>query len=292
MEMEYEKLTEEQALDILNEISAENAEDISQLDSTISQIDLIDEEEDRAAVEIQSESSNTKRNKNATILPAFIALSHKESGLSTREIIRRRKMEVKRILTLTNNSYVLTKTLTQEHMQAIIPFMTQAFNKSLGRIKRSINNRIARLINPLIPNVLKVARTVCGRRAFVEHPGFIWECSSNYDSFKIWVTPDIPYYFEQHSEMRILHEQYPAEKLRSVDALIDKYLQSIVRLRKRQARLASKLTYVVTYEDLINFNIECAEYLIEQIVGPLSVLEAQVKEEFDNKPKKGRGKKA
>ncbi|MEG0578597.1 MAG: hypothetical protein RR490_01635, partial [Niameybacter sp.] len=108
-----------------------------------------------------------------------------------------------------------------------------------------------------------VARTVCGNTAFNTHPGFMWICPPMYGSHKLWVNPDIPYYFEQFTELKALEQRYSPEQLSGVHRLVDKYVNALVLLAKREAGLAIKLTHVDTMEDLLNFDPDMYEFIVE-----------------------------
>lgn len=190
-------------------------------------------------------------------------IESKSTKLPAHERTRRRKIALKRILAQTGHSTILTDPVAKEHAKMVIPYMVEPYFNSIERTKRVITDCVTRLVNALIPYPLKAVRTQYGTRPFVSHPGFAWECSPEYNSHKYWVVPNSIYYFPQFSEMRILRENYPPERLLVVDKAIDRLLNAQINIRKRQTQIAIKLGYVMNYEDLINFNIDCALYIFQ-----------------------------
>lgn len=262
---------EAHAAEILKELDfdTENAPLLEQLDLYSETANSLDKEEalNDKVEEVKAGSKESKGKRLAYYLYSMECA--KDKKLPTHEVIRRQKLDYKRTLSLNGYSSLLITQITKEHKRMIIPFMTGPFANTIAKTRIAINNRIARLIMPLIPMNIKIARTTCGTRSFIEHPGFMWIGSEQFKDLKVWVQPDIPYYFEQFHEMDILRKHYPVEKLLSVDKLMDKHFMAIKHLRKREAKLAYRVALLNTYEDLINLNPECAKYIIGKAIDEI-----------------------
>lgn len=197
----------------------------------------------------------------------YIALKIESSKamIPRHELLRQRKIALKRQLAMGGHATMLEDLIIKDHLKMVIPFMVEPYINSVERTRKFIKRCVSRLLSGLIPMGLKKAVVIYGTRPFIPHPGFAWICSEEYNSHKYWIIPDCIYYFPQFEEMEILRNNYPVEKLRVVDRAIDRLLQAQINLRKRQAQIAMKLARVCTYEELINFNVDCAIYIFQKV---------------------------
>ena len=141
--------------------------------------------------------------------------------------------------------------------------MTKALVESISDLKANINRRIAIVMAPLFPEKLRVARALCGTLPFKDHPGFLWIGDEAYGGHKIWVNPDIPYYFDQFSEMAIIRSKCDENKVAVIDRIIANYMNAVTQLAKRESNIAIKLTRIDTFEELLTYNVDCFLYIYE-----------------------------
>lgn len=253
--MEEDIVIEQLSEEILKELDV----NVSEGSKAITELDQCEQNLKNVKYE-ESELEKAPRGKSAM---QIFKIESKNTKLPAHERTRRRKIALKRLITQAGHSTILADPVTKEHARMVIPYMVEPYFNSIERTKRVITGCVTRLINALIPYPIKAIRTQYGTRPFISHPGFVWECSPEYNSHKYWVVPDSVYYFPQFSEMRILRENYPPERLLVVDKAIDRLLNAQINIRKRQTQIAIKLGYVLNYEDLINFNIDCALYIFQ-----------------------------
>ena len=248
--IEIAKLSEE----LLKELEANTIEGSEVIDS----LSICEKSLKNIQLE-EAELNASSRNKGAQ--QVFKIDDSKKAKLPAHERTRFRKNTLKRIIALSEHSSILLDEINKEHAKMIIPFMVEPYKNSIEKTKKVITKCATRLLSALIPYPLKAIRTQYGTRPFISHPGFVWECSPEYNSHRYWIVPDTLYYFPQFSEMDVLRENYPKEKLFVVDNAIDRLLQAQINIRKRQTQIAIKVSYLENYEDLINFNVDCALYI-------------------------------
>lgn len=174
--------------------------------------------------------------------------------------IQVRRLFIKRTIIKEGKIGLLSELIPNKIIKQIIPFKTSSIVNSIARYKATINRRIANCIAPLFPEKIRVARAICGSRPFKEHPGFLWKTPKEYGGYSMWVTPDIPYFFDQFTEMQIMRERCDIRKIASIDKAVQSYMESVNALGKREASLAIKLIRINTFEELLNFDIEAFQF--------------------------------
>lgn len=171
-----------------------------------------------------------------------------------------RRLFIKRAIIKEGKIGLLSEIIPNKIVKQIIPFKTASIVNSIARYKDAINRRIANCIAPLFPEKIRVARAICGPRPFKEHPGFLWKTPKEYGGYSMWVTPDIPYFFDQFTEMQIMRERCDIRKIASIDKAVQSYMESVNALGKREASLAIKLVRINTFEELLNFDIDAFQF--------------------------------
>lgn len=177
--------------------------------------------------------------------------------------IQARRLIIKRTIIKEGKVGLLSEVIPTRFMKKIIPFKTVSIVDTIAKYKNTINRRIASSMSPLFPEKIRVARAICGTRPFKEHPGFLWKTPEEYGNYSMWVTPDIPYFFDQFTEMQIIRERCDKRKVASIDRAVQVYMQSIADLGKREARLAIKLTRINTFEELLNFDLDAFQFVYD-----------------------------
>lgn len=179
------------------------------------------------------------------------------------QAVRIRRVLIKRKLIDEGNVTLLTLIVPKYIKKKIIPFKTQQMVQSVAKYRELINKRIANCMSPLFPEKIRVARAMCGSRPFKEHPGFLWKTPESYGNYSVWVRPDIPYFFDQFTEMQIIREKCDINKVNAIDAAIQFYMLSIEKLSRREANLAIKLTRLDTFGDILNFDVDTFIYIYD-----------------------------
>lgn len=254
-------LTEDQIKEALAEIQgAQDLDDSSALNS------LNECEKNLHNIELEEQELAEGKAK-STVTPVFNVSSKPNEKIPQGSYIRQKKSDIRKALTLSNNTDLLITIIPKAKKKYVQDQMVQPYVDAMDKTLKAIHYRIERLLNALIPKRLRNLKALYGSKPFVHHPGFFWCCGEKAGFLKMWVTPDIIYYFDQHSEMSYLRKAYAPETLAKVDDLVTRYLEAASKLRSRRITLHAKLTRVDTYDDLINFNVDWAEELLNEILA-------------------------
>lgn len=246
-------------------LEAEKAEEQLALECTTTSLEMLSNEVVKSNEQIALEDEDPGINK---LLPKSkrknIVAPSKNSRRGVYEQNQRiRRMTIKRELVKTDNVLFLQEIIPTRLKKEVIPFMTKSLVESISNLRANINHRIAVVMSPLFPSKLRVARALCGTRPFKDHPGFLWIGNEAYGGHKIWVNPDIPYYFDQFSEMPIIRSKCDENKVAAIDRIIANYMDAITQLAKRESNIAIKLTRIDTFEELLTYNVDCFLHIYE-----------------------------
>lgn len=246
-------------------LEAEKAEEQLALEGTTTSLEMLSNEVVKSNEQIALEDEDPGINK---LLPKSkrknIVAPSKNSRRGVYEQNQRiRRMTIKRELVKTDNVLFLQEIIPTRLKKEVIPFMTKSLVESISNLRANINHRIAVVMSPLFPSKLRVARALCGTRPFKDHPGFLWIGNEAYGGHKIWVNPDIPYYFDQFSEMPIIRSKCDENKVAAIDRIIANYMDAITQLAKRESNIAIKLTRIDTFEELLTYNVDCFLHIYE-----------------------------
>lgn len=165
------------------------------------------------------------------------------------------RLSIKRELAKNGDLELLSRSVPAKVKKLMIPEATKKVKESIASLKVRIDKKVTALMEPLIPLKIRLARALCGDMPFKQHPGFMWISSKENGSGRLWVTPNIPCYFEQFTEMDVIQRYCPAKRIRVVERLIGLYLSNIASLSQKEAKLAIKLQKIDTYEELLRFNV-------------------------------------
>lgn len=255
------ELTEEQIKDALNEISQYDDSDAQEAEKSL---DTCAKNLHNIELEEQEQDANNKGNKPTR---SFSLSANPNEKLPPSIVAKRKRAEIKKALALSGNTNLLVSFLTRDTKAYLLARMIQPYKDAIEKANTILNLKIEHLLNALIPTRLRADRAAFGQRPFVKHPGFFWLCGEDVGYLKIWVEPDIIYYFEQHTEMAYLHKAYAPSVLKSVDKFVEKYLKAVSNLKTRSNTLRARLTRVDDYEGLLNFNPDLAEELLDEILS-------------------------
>lgn len=235
----YGDLSNEELLAFLHEIEQED-EDIIEAEAEATEALLINDEP-------ENEAENTQEAENVKTVS-----------------FKQRKIEIQR-MAFNQKKLSLNDKIPKEQLQLLIELLTEPHTKMLQRNKKFINKRIGSLLRPLIPGNL--------RHCFRAYPhavkasmGFMYEASEEYgNGFLFWVTPNIPYYFEQGTEMAVLRKN--KSYLYSIDKAIVRFNYHKKELTRKEINYAVKLLNVEnkSYYDLLKLNPFWFEILYKKL---------------------------
>lgn len=149
----------------------------------------------------------------------------------------------------------LSNAIDKEELKYLISELVQSHTVMIDKYENFINKRITILLNPLIPRRIRMCKIMYPQS--VKHcPGFLYTASEEYGKgLSFWTMPDIPYYFEQNTEQRILAEN-KSDFLFAIDKAITNYHMHIEKRTKKELKYASTLVQkkVYSYFDLLRLN--------------------------------------
>lgn len=174
---------------------------------------------------------------------------------------RARKIGIQR-LALDQDIVCMADIIPVEQLQMLIASLTKEHTRMIDKYKEYIDRRFTRLLRPMIPRkLLQVYREY----PYSVHrcPGFLYTASREFGKeLPYWVRPDIPYYFEQGTEVALI-KSLEKEYLFGIDYSIERlhYHQNERREKELSyaARLAGKRNF--TYFSLLKLNPYWWEHL-------------------------------
>ena len=150
----------------------------------------------------------------------------------------------------------LNSFIPRKHLQLLIEILTRGYVKGMERNIRFVNKRIAYLMFPYVPKCLKIAYKYFNS-SIKMCPGFLYRASEEYGKSKtIWVTPIVPYFLEQGTEMDFLLERR-FTYLKAIDRSVAAYWYYRDKLAMKEANYAAKLVRNLrkgTYLELLKYN--------------------------------------
>lgn len=186
-----------------------------------------------------------------------------EAKKNKRLEMKQRKLEIQR--EAINSTFInIYSKMSNDNKRLLIELLTQEYSKIMIRSEKFINKRIEALLKPYIPHILKMCKARFPE-AMIQNPGFMYVASKEYGEGKmIWVTPNIPYYFAQGTEMQVLREN--EEKfLYAIDKAVVQFHKSRETLAEREMRYAMKLRSVTTFYELVQKNPFWYDTLIQEL---------------------------
>lgn len=169
---------------------------------------------------------------------------------------------------LTQTDIDLNMVVPDKEMQLLISLLTQDYAKRRDRYLHYVHKSISRLLFAKMPRCVKNAfryypQTI--RRC----PGFMYQATEeNGKGLKLWVTPDIPYFFSQGSEMDILLINF-GDAIPYIDRAVARYYACEARRVQKEVYFGSRLLTKMphgTYMDLVKENAIWFNRLYEAIM--------------------------
>ena len=183
------------------------------------------------------------------------------------KIAKRRKAEIQRAA-FQQNDILLSDVMPKEHIQLLIATLTRPHANMMQSCTNFINNRFTYLLQMLLPRYLRRSFKLFPQ-AFIKHPGFLYVASAEYGQSKtFWVTPKIPFYFEQGSEPATLRLHKP-DYMYGLDKAVAQYETHKEMLSTKQVKYATMLIRkkVITYYDLVKFKPVWFEVLYKALTS-------------------------
>lgn len=274
---QYGDLTEKELLEFLSEIKGDD-EDIQEAQSEADE--KINLEEERTELlelpentEIEAyygDDAWRKMNQNTCLYGDEIK---RKASLASAQV---RKQKVQRLkedririqrCAFSQNKIRLSDPIGNENIKLLVSLLVEEHTKMIDKYSAFINRRLAILLNPLIPRRLRICKMLYPDSIRVS-PGFLYKASKEYGrGLTFWAMPNVPYYFAQNTEQKILMEHRP-ELLVSIDRSVALYHEHKYKRTKKELRYASSIVQkgVYSYFDLLKLNPFWFELLYNRVI--------------------------
>lgn len=153
-----------------------------------------------------------------------------------------------------------------ERIKLLVSSLVKEHTRMVDKYSAYINKRLATLINPFIPRRLRICKSLYPDSIRIS-PGFLYEASKEYGSgLTFWAMPDIPYYFAQNTEQKVLME-HKSLFLINVDQSIKFYHEHLKKRTDKELKYASLIYQrgVHSYFDLLRLNPFWYEVLYDDL---------------------------
>lgn len=177
-----------------------------------------------------------------------------ESRRRKSQKLREDRMQIQREA-LRQNVIPLGEAIGNDRLKLLIAILTKEHTRMIDKYADFINRRLTALLTPLIPNRLRLCRTLFPD-SVVRSPGFLYRTAEESGSGLVfWATPDVPYYFAQGTEQEVLME-HKAPSLTKVDQAVRLYHDHLAARTEKEIKYASLIYQkgVATYFDLLKVN--------------------------------------
>lgn len=149
----------------------------------------------------------------------------------------------------------LSDPIGNERIKLLVSSLVKEHTRMVDKYSAYINKRLATLINPFIPRRLRICKSLYPGSIRIS-PGFLYKASEEYGSgLTFWAMPDIPYYFAQNTEQKVLME-HKSLFLVNVDQSIKFYHEHLRKRADKELKYASLIYQkgVYSYFDLLRLN--------------------------------------
>ena len=149
----------------------------------------------------------------------------------------------------------LSDPIGNERIKLLVSSLVKEHTRMVDKYSAYINKRLATLINPFIPRRLRICKSLYPDSIRIS-PGFLYKASEEYGSgLTFWAMPDIPYYFAQNTEQKVLME-HKSLFLINVDQSIKFYHEHLRKRADKELNYASLIYQkgVYSYFDLLRLN--------------------------------------
>lgn len=275
---QYGDLTEQELLEFLSEIEDDD-EDIKEAQLEAEEKIALEEEQtslselpENAEIEAYyGEDAWRKLKKDVTCLHSDEI--QRRMNLASTKAIKQKAQRLKedriRIQRQAfNQEFIrLSDPIGNDNIKRLVTLLVKEHTRMLTKYEAFINRRLATLLNPLIPRRLRICKMLYPDSIRIS-PGFLYRASEEYgQGLTFWAMPNIPYYFTQNTEQKILMDCKP-EFLISIDKAISLYHEHKNKRTKKELRYASSIVQkgVYTYFDLLKLNPFWFEILYNSLI--------------------------
>lgn len=157
--------------------------------------------------------------------------------------------------------------LDRSELKRLIELLTEKLKAHSLKYENKINLHVAKLLSKHIPwqiRKLYADYPMCVRRS----SGFLYRATQDGVTKVFFVHPDVPYYFEQGTEMEFLRAVYP-DMLSKIDKWVFCYYNAQTCLIEREVSIATALSRrrMSTYFDLLKYNVRWFDVLYKDKTG-------------------------
>ena len=149
----------------------------------------------------------------------------------------------------------LSDPIGNERIKLLVSSLVKEHTRMVNKYSTYINKRLATLLNPFIPRKLRICKSLYPD-SIRPCPGFLYKASEEYGAgLTFWAMPNIPYYFAQNTEQKVLIE-HKSPFLVNVDQSIKFYHEHLKKRTDKELKYASLIYQkgVYSYFDLLRLN--------------------------------------
>lgn len=149
----------------------------------------------------------------------------------------------------------LSDPIGNERIKLLVSSLVKEHTRMVDKYSTYINKRLTTLLNPFIPRRLRICKSLYPD-SIRPCPGFLYKASAEYGAgLTFWAMPNIPYYFVQNTEQKVLIE-HKSPFLVNVDQSIKFYHEHLKKRTDKELKYASLIYQkgVYSYFDLLRLN--------------------------------------
>lgn len=149
----------------------------------------------------------------------------------------------------------LSDSIGNERIKLLVSSLVKEHTRMVDKYSTYINKRLTTLLNPFIPRRLRICKSLYPD-SIRPCPGFLYKASEEYGAgLTFWAMPNIPYYFAQNTEQKVLME-HKSPFLVNVDQSIKFYHEHLKKRTDKELKYASLIYQkgVYSYFDLLRLN--------------------------------------
>jgi hypothetical protein len=149
----------------------------------------------------------------------------------------------------------LSDPIGNERIKLLVSSLVKEHTRMVDKYSTYINKRLTTLLNPFIPRRLRICKSLYPD-SIRPCPGFLYKASEEYGAgLTFWAMPNIPYYFAQNTEQKVLME-HKSPFLVNVDQSIKLYHEHLKKRADKELKYASLIYQkgVYSYFDLLRLN--------------------------------------
>ena len=268
---QYGDLTEKELFEFLDEIKSDD-EDIQEAQSeAIEKITLEEEhvelsEEEQENREIEARYGDKMSwtglgSNNCRGVKLFGPEGQRRAAMASIEAKRKKSQRLKedRIhiqREAFRQEYIrLSDPIGNERIKLLVSSLVKEHTRMVDKYSTYINKRLTTLLNPFIPRRLRICKSLYPD-SIRPCPGFLYKASEEYGAgLTFWAMPNIPYYFAQNAEQKVLME-HKSLFLVNVDQSIKLYHEHLKKRADKELKYASLIYQkgVYSYFDLLKLN--------------------------------------